>query len=295
VSSTTVETEAITLERRSMTGEVLGTVELDPTYFGVPVNMALLHQVVTAQLANRRAGTQSTKTRAEVAGGASKPLRQKGTGNARQGSIRAPHYAGGGVALGPKPRKYTQRTPRKMVQHALRCALSDRARSGELRLVDELRFEVPKTREAIALLGALECDGRVLVVVPRDAESVVRSFRNLPHVVTLPADQLTAYDVLGADVVVFSDETLPGATVAAVAAPAARRRRAAVKTEDEEPKTTADAEPSVEDEEAVTPVDATPAESTPAESTSAESTSSVEVTAAEPEDEATNEDEEEQQ
>jgi large subunit ribosomal protein L4 len=138
----------VVLERRSMTGDVLGEVLLDPSVFSVPVNAPLLHQVITAQLAARRSGTQSTKTRAEVAGGSAKPYRQKGTGNARQGSIRAPHYAGGGVALGPKPRSYAQRTPKKMVQRALRCALSDRAQAGELRLVDALSFEVPRTKEA---------------------------------------------------------------------------------------------------------------------------------------------------
>jgi large subunit ribosomal protein L4 len=200
----------VVLERRSMSGEVLGEVVLDPSIFSVPVNVPLLHQVITAQLAGRRAGTQSTKTRSEVAGGSAKPYRQKGTGNARQGSIRAPHYSGGGVALGPKPRSYAQRTPKKMVQAALRCALSDRAAAGELRLVDQLRFDVPKTKSALAALAALDCDGRVLVVVERGQENVEKSFANLEHVVTLPADQLTAYDVLGADVVLFTDATLPG-------------------------------------------------------------------------------------
>ena len=232
MTTATEVAEAPVLERRSMSGEVLGSVQLDPSIFAVPVNVPLLHQVITAQLANRRAGTQSTKTRAEVAGGSAKPFRQKGTGNARQGSIRAPHYTGGGIALGPKPRSYQQRTPKKMVQAALRCALSDRARAGELRLVDTLTFEVPKTKEALAALHALDCDGRVLVVVPRDETNVVRSFRNVAHVVTLPADQLTAYDVLGADVVVFTDATLPGETTK-LDTPPARARRAPAKAKAE--------------------------------------------------------------
>ncbi len=201
----------VRVPRTSMAGERLGEVALDPAVFGVPVNVPLLHQVVTAQLAARRAGTQSTRTRAEVKGGSAKPYRQKGTGNARQGSIRAPHYAGGGIALGPKPRSYAQRTPRKMVQAALRCALSDRARDGAVRLVDAWRFEAPRTKEAVAALGALDCEGHtVLVVLGRDETAAAKSFANLPHVATVPRDQLTAYDVLAADLVIFSDATLPG-------------------------------------------------------------------------------------
>lgn len=200
----------VTVARRSMSGADLGTVSLDPSYFSVAVNVPLLHQVVTAQLAGRRAGTQSTRTRAEVKGGSAKPFRQKGTGNARQGSIRAPHYSGGGVALGPKPRSYAQRTPRKMIQQALRCSLSDRAAGGRIVLVDRWQFEVPKTRDAAAALSTLGCAGNVLVVLARDEELAARSFANLGHVSTLPADQLSAYDVMLADWVVFSDATLPG-------------------------------------------------------------------------------------
>jgi large subunit ribosomal protein L4 len=247
--------EAVVVERRSAGGEVLGRLRLDPEYFSVPVNVPLLHQVVTAQLAARRAGTQSTKTRAEVAGGSKKPYRQKGTGNARQGSIRAPHYAGGGIALGPKPRSYAQKTPVKMVRQALRCALSDRAASGAVVVVDEWPFEVPRTRDAKGALVALGLgESSVLVVLERGEDVAARSFANLPGVSCVPADQLTAYDVLSADVVVFDDATLPGeasatdevATAASAAAspapaagggataPAARRstgRRAAVAPE----------------------------------------------------------------
>ena len=214
MTTTAPAASAPSLARTSMGGDRLGEVALDPAVFGVPINVPLLHQVVTAQLAARRAGTQSTRTRAEVKGGSAKPFRQKGTGNARQGSIRAPHYSGGGVALGPKPRSYAQRTPRKMIQQGLRCALSDRARDGAVRLVDAWRFETPRTKDALAALAALGCEGTVLVVLGRDEVAAAKSFANLPHVATVPRDQLTAYDVLAADVVVFSDATLPGSAAA---------------------------------------------------------------------------------
>jgi large subunit ribosomal protein L4 len=227
--------EQIVIERRDSTGKVLANVALDPSIFSVPLNTALLHQVITAQLATRRAGTQSTKTRAEVSGGGAKPYRQKGTGNARQGTIRAPHYAGGGIALGPKPRSYAQRTPKKMVQLALKCALSDRAREGGIVLVDRFAFEVPKTKHAVAALDALGASGRVLVVLSRSDEHAEKSFANLPSVISLPVDQLTAYDVLNADVIVFTDETLPGESSETKAAVTAARPRpseaAAIKAE----------------------------------------------------------------
>jgi large subunit ribosomal protein L4 len=214
----TAPTASLRLERRGADGKVLGTVELDESIFGVAVNVPLLHQVVTAQLAARRSGTQNTKTRAEVAGGAAKPFRQKGTGNARQGTNRAPHFSGGGVALGPRPRKYDQKTPKKMIRAALRCALADRANEGGLRLVDSFGLNAPKTKSALGVLRALDADGRVLVVLSRDDEMTARSLSNLPHVVTLPVDQLTAFDVLCADVIVFTDETLPGGSGASASA-----------------------------------------------------------------------------
>ena len=217
--------QTVVIERRNAEGEILGQIALDPEYFSVPINVALLHQVVTAQLAARRAGTQSTRTRAEVKGGSAKPFRQKGTGNARQGSIRAPHYSGGGVALGPKPRSYAQRTPRKMVQLALRCALSDRAREGGICLIDRFAFAGPKTKDAIVALEGLGANGRVLVVLERSEEVAARSFANLPEVLTIPHDQLTAYDVLCADAVVFTDETLPGLARAVDDPPSAPRPR----------------------------------------------------------------------
>jgi large subunit ribosomal protein L4 len=220
-------TQPVTIDRLDRAGKHLGTVQLDPAIFAVPINVPLLHQVVTAQLAARRSGTQSTKTRAEVRGGSHKPFRQKGTGSARQGSIRAPHYAGGGVALGPKPRSYDQRTPKKMIQQALRCALSDQVRTGGVRLVDQLDFEVPKTKDAVSTLGALGCDGKILVVVRSENENAIRSFSNLPDVLTVPLSQLTAYDVVAADVVVFTDATLPGEVTEAAPAKATGARKAA--------------------------------------------------------------------
>ncbi len=204
---------------RSPTGETVDTVALDQSVFGVEPNVFLMHQVVTAQLAAARSGTQSTLTRAEVRGGGRKPWRQKGSGRARQGSTRAPHWRGGGVALGPKPRDYRQRTPKKMVQAALRSALSDRASEGRVAVVESWNFTSPSTREARAALGALGLEGRVLVVVERGDDDTAKSFRNLPSVDLVLDSELNAYDVLCNDWIVFSRATLPGETVPA--APAA--------------------------------------------------------------------------
>lgn len=209
MTKTETTLESVEIERRSIEGKVLDTVTLDPTIFSIPVNVPLVHQVVTAYLASLRAGTQSTKTRSEVAGGGAKPYRQKGTGNARQGTISAPHYTGGGIALGPKPRSYDQKTPRKMIRQALRCVLSDHARNGSLRLVDSFDFDEPKTKRAIAFLEAIDAKGKVLVVVGREDNNAKKSLANLPRVMAAHADQLTTYDVLNADVVVFADHTLP--------------------------------------------------------------------------------------
>jgi large subunit ribosomal protein L4 len=195
---------------RSQDGTLTGTVELDPELFAVQPNVPLMHQVVTAQLAAARAGTQSTKTRAEVSGGGAKPYRQKGTGRARQGSTSAPHYAGGGVALGPKPRSYRQRTPRKMVQLALRGALSDRAGGGQVAVVESWDWQIPSTKDAQAALGALGLSGRVLVVLSREDQLAYKSFRNLPGVDLVLVPELAAYDVLCSDWVVFTRRTLPG-------------------------------------------------------------------------------------
>ena len=196
------------------------TVELDDAVFGVTPNVPVMHQVVTAQLAAARSGSQSTLTRAEVRGGGRKPWRQKGSGRARQGSIRAPQWRGGGVALGPKPRSYRQRTPKKMIQLALRSALSDRAAEGRIVVVDSWAFDAPRTREAKAALSALELTGRVLVVLGRDDDVAALSFRNLPEAHVLAASELNAYDVLCSDWVVFTRATLPSAEAPGAQAPA---------------------------------------------------------------------------
>ena len=196
---------------RNAAGHDLGTVDLEPTVFGLEPNRAVLHQVVTAQLAAARAGTQSTKTRAEVRGGGAKPFRQKGTGRARQGSSRSPSMTGGGVALGPKPRSYAQRTPRKMVRLALLSALSDRAAIGQIVVVDDWKIESPKTKDAAAIVRKLKLNGSVLVVLGQNELDVERSFANLPQVQTTTFGELSAHDVLRADWLVFSDATLPGA------------------------------------------------------------------------------------
>src|SRR5215217_7287000 len=156
--------------------------DLDPAYFGIEPNTAVMHQVVTAQLAARRAGTQSTKTRAEVAGGGAKPWKQKGTGRARQGSIRAPHWRHGGVALGPKPRSYRQRTPKKMIRLALRSALSDRAAEGKVLVVESWGFDAPSTKAAVSALAALALEGKVLVVLNDEDIAARKSFQNLTDV-----------------------------------------------------------------------------------------------------------------
>ena len=194
---------------RDTTGAGAGDVRLDGGLFGVTPNVALMHQVVTAQLAAARSGTQSTQTRSEARGGGAKPWRQKGTGRARQGSIRSPQWRGGGVALGPKPRSYRQRTPKKMVRGALASALSDRAAEGRIVVVSSWDFEAPSTKQAQAALVALEISGRALIVLDPGDQVAQRSFRNLPDVHILVAGELNAYDVLCSDWVVFTQATLP--------------------------------------------------------------------------------------
>ncbi len=194
---------------KNQSGKDVGSVTLSDDDFGRQPNVPVMHQVVTAQLAHRRAGTQSTKTRAEVSGGGKKPFKQKGTGNARQGSIRAPHFAGGGVALGPKPRKYGQKTPKKMVKIALQSALSDRAAQGKVLVVDTWNFATPKTAEGIAALRALGVTGKALIVVRRDEINAIRTFRNIPNVQLIEVSELNAYDILCNDTIVFSQTTLP--------------------------------------------------------------------------------------
>ncbi len=196
---------------KNPTGADAGTVELDEGYFGIEPNVPVMHQVVTAQLAARRAGTHSTKTRSEVRGGGAKPWKQKGTGRARAGSTRSPIWIGGGIAHGPKPRDYGQRTNKKMIRLALQSALSDRAADDRVVVVDGWGFDGPSTKSAAAALAALGVEGKALVVLGRDeaAEVAVKSFRNLPEVHVLHADQLNAYDVLVSDYVVFTKDCLP--------------------------------------------------------------------------------------
>ena len=199
---------------KTPTGKDAGNVELDDGVFGIQPNVPVMHQVVTAQLANRRAGTQSTKTRSEVRGGGAKPYRQKGTGNARQGSTNAPHYTGGGVALGPKPRSYRQRTPKKMIKLATRSALSDRARDGKVVVVESWGFDAPRTKDALAALAALGVEGRALVVIDSFESPVALSFRNLPEVQLIKLGELNAYDILCNDWIVFEQGQLPSAPAA---------------------------------------------------------------------------------
>ncbi|BCJ71174.1 50S ribosomal protein L4 [Catellatospora sp. IY07-71] len=191
-------------------GAKTGSVELPADIFDVQANIALMHQVVVAQLAAARQGTHKTKRRGEVAGGGKKPYKQKGTGRARQGSIRAPQFAGGGVVHGPQPRDYSQRTPKKMKAAALRGALSDRARNGKLHVVSGfVAGETPSTKAALATLKATAGEARrVLVVLGANDEINWVSLRNVPEVHLLEAGQLNTYDVLVSDEVVFTAEAL---------------------------------------------------------------------------------------
>ena len=213
---------------KNAAGKDAGKVDLDDNTFGIEPNVSVMHQVVTAQLAARRAGTQSTKTRSEVRGGGAKPYRQKGTGNARQGSIRAPHYSGGGVALGPKPRKYDQKTPKKMIGLALRSALSDRANEGKIVVVDAWGFDTPSTKAAKAALAGLGIEGKALVVVDRDDAAAALSFRNLVEVQLVTPAELNAYDVLCNEYIVFTEATLPASATAPKAKPARQTEQAEV-------------------------------------------------------------------
>lgn len=203
----------ISLPVKTTAGGDADAVDVDEAMFGIEPNVAVMHQVVTAQLAARRAGTHSTKTRAEVRGGGAKPWKQKGTGRARAGSTRSPIWVGGGIAHGPKPRNYAQRTNKKMIKLALRSALSDRHAEGKVIVVDDWGFTEPKTKDARKALEALDLDGKVLLVVTREDFVATASFRNLPNVFVLATDQLNAYDVLANDYVVFTKASLPSPEV----------------------------------------------------------------------------------
>jgi large subunit ribosomal protein L4 len=199
----------------SVVGAEKKTVELPDEIFAAKVNVPLIHQVVVAQQAAARQGTHATKTRGDVRGGGKKPYRQKGTGRARQGSLRAPQYAGGGVVHGPVPRSYVQRTPKKMKAAALRGALSDRLSHGRVQVVSGfVDGDAPRTKDAVAVLataiglGELGRPAKVLVVVHRDDELTWKSLRNVASVHVLTEDQLNTYDVLASDHVVFTEQAL---------------------------------------------------------------------------------------
>ena len=218
----------------SVDGEAAGTAELPDEIFDVQANVPLIHQVVVAQQAAARQGTHATKTRGDVRGGGKKPYRQKGTGRARQGSIRAPHYVGGGIVHGPQPRSYKQRTPKKMKAAALRGALSERARNDRVHVVAGfVTDDQPRTRDAVTVLAAVTGTRRgigALVVLHRDDEAGWKSLRNVPGIHVLHVDQLNTYDVLASDHVVFTEQALS----AFLAGPAMTVKAAEVNADAEE-------------------------------------------------------------
>jgi large subunit ribosomal protein L4 len=194
---------------KNLTGESQGSIDLPAAWFEGDINVHVMHQVVTAQLAAARQGTHKTKTRGEVRGGGRKPFRQKGTGRARQGSIRSPQWVGGGIAHGRTPSDWSKRVNKKVKRVALRSALTDRANDGNITVVRDLALDAPRTKDAIAALAALGHDQqKVLVVLSDKHDATLKSFRNLPRVHLLVVDQLNTYDVLNADVVVFDEAAL---------------------------------------------------------------------------------------
>ncbi|KAA0021571.1 50S ribosomal protein L4 [Antrihabitans cavernicola] len=224
----------LTLDVKAPGGKTNGTVDLPSEIFDVTANIALMHQVVVAQLAAARQGTHATKTRAQVSGGGRKPYRQKGTGRARQGSTRAPQFAGGGVVHGPQPRDYSQRTPKKMIRAALRGALSDRARGERIHVVTELvAGQTPSTKSAKSFLAEISDRKKVLLVVGREDVAAWKSVRNLEGVHPIAPDQLNTYDVLNSDDVVFSVEALNAFVHGPAEAAQERSPRSDQKTQEE--------------------------------------------------------------
>ena len=197
-----------TIDVVDLKGKKTGSVELPADLFDVAANVPLIHQVVTAQLAAARQGTHKTKGRGEVSGAGRKPFKQKGTGRARQGSIRAPHMTGGGVVHGPVPRSYAQRTPKKMIAAALLGALSDRARGSRIFAVEAFAADAPKTSVAAAFLASLTSGKNQLIVTAKGDDLTMKAVRNIPSVHVLTYDQLNAYDVLVSDDVVFTKDAL---------------------------------------------------------------------------------------
>ena len=196
---------------KDMSGQTVGEAELQDEVFAVPVNEAVMHQALLRQRANARLGTAQTKTRSDVSGGGRKPWRQKGTGRARQGSIRAPHWKGGGIVFGPHPRSYAQRMPRKMRRLALKSALSVKAAAERVVVLDELQMEAPKTKDMLAMLGQLAVEGSALILLPEERRAVEQSARNLPEVKILRTASLNVADLLGYDYLI-----MPMAAVEAV-------------------------------------------------------------------------------
>lgn len=218
------------VELKNASGKASGTVELPADIFDVQANVPLLHQVVVAQLAAARQGTHDVKRRGEVSGSGKKPFKQKGTGRARQGSIRAPQYRGGGVVHGPQPRDYSERTPKKMKAAALRGALSDRARNGKVHVVSALvEGDTPSTKNALAALSNITDSTNVLIVVDRTDFTAWKSLRNVPSVHLIAVDQLNTYDVLVSDDVIFTKAALD----ALVAGPARGKSAKAVASSEE--------------------------------------------------------------
>ena len=199
---------ATTIDVKDLAGKKVGSIDLPTVWFEGEVNVPVMHQVVTAQLAAARQGTHKTKTRGEVRGGGAKPWRQKGTGRSRQGSTRSPQWVGGGVAHGRVPKDWSVRVNKKVKRVALRSALTDRANNELVTVVRGLSFDAPRTKDAVAALHALGLEGRTLVVLAERDEATMRSFRNLPNVHTLVVDQLNTHDVVVSDVVVFDEDAL---------------------------------------------------------------------------------------
>ena len=193
-----------TVALMSISGEKVGELELKPEVFGVEPNLPLMHQAVVEELANRRSGTADTKTRAEVAGGGRKPFRQKGTGRARQGSLSAPQYIGGGVVFGPHPRSYAQRMPRKMKRAAFRSALSAKLADGEIVVVDELVLEAISTKKMVEIMGNLDASGKVLIATTQISDELERSSRNIPGIALRVPPALSVVELLDADRIVIT-------------------------------------------------------------------------------------------
>ncbi len=193
---------------KNMQGQEIGTVELPDAVFDIEPNQAVMHQALVRQLANQRQGTHKTKTRGEVSGGGRKPWRQKGTGRARQGTIRAPQWRGGGTVFGPTPRSYAKRMPRKMRRLALRSALSVKASEQKIVVLDELSFDAPRTKDMVAVLDALDVERSALLLLPEADDVVELSARNIPYVKTLRANYINVRDLLGYETVIMPQQAI---------------------------------------------------------------------------------------